>query len=69
MLSLPAAGLSYSHLPSSRAELNVTDLRSRSPAAIMAFPAVFCENLRFSVKNLRFSALSCALEMLGFPEE
>ena len=32
-------------------------------------PAVFCEDLRFSVKNLQFSAVSCALYMLEFPGE
>ena len=32
----------------------------------LRFPAVFCENLRFSAKNLRLSAVSCALQVHEF---
>ena len=47
-----------------RAELYVTDLRWRSP--ICSFLRVFARIFGFSCENLRFSVVSCALQMLEF---
>ena len=46
-----------------RAELKVTDLRWRSPIC------GFLRKSAVSSENLRFSAVSCALQMLEFPGE